>query len=248
MARVDDGYIGNRTVKTSPPGLLRRAANAGLKALGLKKKTKPTPDWRSRDYFLAGLRRDIRGIPDERCFVLQNVVRGLKAVPGDVAECGLRFGKSTAFMLAADQAKRTYCLFDSFEGLSEPTPQDALASTGKAYWTQSDLSVPEDLVRSNLAGFDQDLLIFKGWIPDRFPEVAERRFALLHVDVDLYQPTLDALEFFWPRLAPGGMVVCDDYGSRKCPGAKRAMDEFFADRDGRLMELPTFQALVVKPG
>ena len=76
----------------------------------------------------------------------------------------------------------------------------------------------------------------------------DRSFALLHVDVDLYRPTLQSLEFFWPRLAPGGVVVCDDYGSRKCPGARAAFDEFFADKDARLIELPTVQALVFKPG
>ncbi|MFJ5487135.1 TylF/MycF/NovP-related O-methyltransferase [Hansschlegelia beijingensis] len=232
----------------------RAAKKRGLKdraldALGLQRKKKRAPEWRKRDYFNLALKRGIEGIPDERCFVLQNVVRGLRHVPGDVAECGLRFGKSTAFMLAADEAKRTYCLFDSFEGLSAPQAEDALSDTGKAYWDQADLSVPEDRVRANLAGFpDKTLLFFKGWIPERFPEVADRTFALLHVDVDLYQPTRDALEFFWPRLAPGGMVVCDDYGSRKCPGAKRAFDEFFADGRGRLIELPTVQALVLKPG
>lgn len=247
MAGMDDRRVGVRKEKAQA-SLARRLTTGAAKALGLKKKKKPTPEWRTRDYFVSALARDIRGIPDERCFVLQNVVRGLRNVPGDVAECGLRFGKSTAFMLQADEAKRSYCLFDSFEGLSEPTAKDALPSTGKAYWTQSDLSVPEDLVRENLKGFGQELLIYKGWIPDRFPEVADRTFALLHVDVDLYQPSLDALAFFWPRLAPGGIVVCDDYGSRKCPGAKRAFDEFFADGQGRLIELPTYQALVFKPG
>jgi O-methyltransferase len=48
----------------------------------------------------------------------------------------------------------------------------------------------------------------------------------VHIDVDLYQPTLDSLEFFWPRLADGGFVVVDDYGSSQFPGATTATNEF----------------------
>ncbi|HBH79257.1 MAG TPA: hypothetical protein DDY39_05465, partial [Nitrospira sp.] len=67
---------------------------------------------------------------------------------------------------------------------------------------------------------------YKGWIPDRFPEVKERRFAFVHIDVDLYQPIMDSLKFFFPRLLPGGIIVVDDYGYSIFPGAKKAVDEF----------------------
>lgn len=217
--------------------------------VGMQKIPKLRP-WTTRPYLTRSLERGIHGIPDERCFVLQNVMFALRNVPGDVAECGVRFGKSTAFLYDADASGgmggRAFCLFDSFEGLSEPQKEDLVPGQDKAAWVKHELSVPEQTVRKNLADL-QNVHYFKGWIPDRFPDVAERTFALLHVDVDLYQPTRDALEFFWPRLSPGGMVVCDDYGSAKCPGAKRALDEFFADGRGGLMELPTMQAIAIKP-
>ncbi len=244
---LNDKLTGDRKEKSSSTRLRRKLSARALDVLGLQRRKTRPPEWRTRSYFRSALSRGVKGIPDERCFVLQNVVRSLRDVPGDIAECGLRFGKSTAFMLTADEAPgRTYCLFDSFEGLSEPQAEDFVKEYGKAYWGPSDLGVPEDRVRKNLASFD-NMLFFKGWIPTRFPEVADRSFAMLHVDVDLYQPTKDALEFFWPRIVAGGVVVCDDYGSRKCPGAKRAFDEFFADGRGRLIELPTAQALVLKP-
>ncbi|MGA0530515.1 TylF/MycF/NovP-related O-methyltransferase [Hansschlegelia sp. KR7-227] len=243
-----DKLTGDRKGKSSWSRLKKQWKTGALDALGLQVRKKRPAEWRTRDYFQPPLARGIKGIPDERCFVLQNVVRSLKDVRGDVAECGLRFGKSTAFMLSVDRPDRAYCLFDSFEGLSAPSPEDFMEGASKAHWEKSDLGVPEDIVKANLAGFPNELKFYKGWIPTRFPEVAERSFALLHVDVDLYEPTRDALEFFWPRLVPGGVVVCDDYGSRKCPGAKRAFDEYFADGRGRLMELTTVQALVFKPG
>jgi hypothetical protein len=84
-----------------------------------------------------------------------------------------------------------------------------------------------------------------GWIPERFTDVAERRFCFLHLDVDLLQPTHDALEFFYPRMVPGGVILCDDYGFETCPGARLAVDGFFASRPEPVVHLPTGQGLVI---
>jgi len=185
----------------------------------------------------------IPGIADPRCFVLQSVIRSLARVKGDVAECGVRRGRSTYFMLTADEAERTYHLFDAFEGLPEPTEDDRLAD-GSVRWTEGDLSTEEAVARENLSGFS-NVSFHVGWIPQTLTAVAGGSFALVHIDVDLHAPTRDSLEFFWPLVVPGGMVVSDDYGSRKCPGARKAFDEFFADKAG-IIELPTGQALVRK--
>ncbi len=66
---------------------------------------------------------------------------------------------------------------------------------------------------------------FPGWIPEAFAPDNPNRYRFVHVDVDLYQPTLDSFEYFWPRLVPGGTMVCDDYN---WPGAKRAVETFCA--------------------
>jgi len=130
-------------------------------------------------------------------------------------------------------------LFDSFEGLPEPGAEDG------SYWHAGDLACSEEAARHNLAGFSH-IEYYPGWIPSRFPDVADHRFCFVHVDVDLYWPTRDSLDFFFPRLYPGGMLVCDDYGFDSCPGARRAMDEFFADRRERVIHLPTGQGMVIK--
>lgn len=80
----------------------------------------------------------ITGIPDARCFTLQSVIRSIGAVEGEVAECGVRFGKSTVFLLEADRRQRHYHLFDSFEGLSEPTAEDEVEGDGSSYWSKGD--------------------------------------------------------------------------------------------------------------
>jgi hypothetical protein len=201
--------------------------------------------WVDDEDFKRAKARDIVGIPDPSCFVLQSIIRGLHSVDGDVAEFGVRYGKSTTFMLEADRRDRRYHLFDSFEGLSEPTAQDIVASTGKSAWKRGDITALEEVARSNLKAYS-NVQLYKGWIPERFQEAEDRRFALLHVDVDLYEPTRDSLSFFWPRLVQGGVVVCDDYGSIMCPGARRAVDEVVKENNAFLIELPTQQAIVLK--
>lgn len=88
--------------------------------------------------------------------------------------------------------------------------------------------------------------LYKGWIPEKFHEVEDKEFSLVHIDVDLHDPTLASLEFFWPRLNAGGMIVCDDYGSEACPGAKKAMDDFAAKYGFSVVHLTTGQGFITK--
>ena len=81
----------------------------------------------------------------------------------------------------------------------------------------------------------------------RIPEVESKKFAFVHVDVDLYQPTLDSLKFFYPRLLPGGVIVVDDYGYSVFPGAKRAVDEFLRGTDCSVFyETPMGSCFIIK--
>jgi O-methyltransferase len=66
------------------------------------------------------------------------------------------------------------------------------------------------------------------------------------VDVDIYRSVLDCCRFFYPRLVTGGAIVFDDYGRNSCPGAKAAVDEFFADTPEQPVYVATGQAFVVK--
>jgi O-methyltransferase len=88
--------------------------------------------------------------------------------------------------------------------------------------------------------------VYRGWIPEVFAQAPIERLCLAHVDVDLYQPTRDALAFFYPLLEPGGVLICDDYGFATCPGVREAMEEYMADKPERVIHLPTGQGLVLK--
>ncbi|MEE4360820.1 MAG: TylF/MycF/NovP-related O-methyltransferase [Pseudomonadales bacterium] len=187
------------------------------------------------------------GIPADRCTFLFDLARQVAArgVPGDTAECGVRFGKSSFFLLNAfQQPERLHHIFDSFSGLSEVSDED-VAIDGVKAWTAGEIAADEQVCRDKLAAYG-NCRFYRGWIPERFPEIADRTFALVHVDVDLYEPTRDALEFFWPRLSPGGVIVSDDYGFATCPGVTRAFDEFFADRGEKPLPIPSGQVVVWK--
>ena len=136
-------------------------------------------------------------------------------------------------------------LFDSFEGMSDPTAED-LRQDGSTPWRKGLLAATEVLLRNNLRDFASVIQIHKGWIPARFEDIEDERFCLVHIDVDLFEPTRDSVAFFYPRMVPNGIMVCDDYGFESCPGAKRAIDEFFHDKPEHVLHLPSGQCLIVK--
>ncbi|MEQ1952512.1 TylF/MycF/NovP-related O-methyltransferase [Mesorhizobium yinganensis] len=174
-----------------------------------------------------------------RFFTLyQMVSRVLAQGPsGDIAECGCWRGHSTyllANLLKAGNWPGHFWVFDSFEGgLSDKTPEDRTGrgnTSPEATRNQKESFFSDyDAVKASLAPFPF-VSLHKGWIPASFdaPGLAESRFALVHIDVDLYEPTRDSLEFFYPRMNPGGIIVIDDYGSALFPGSKTAVDEYLA--------------------
>ncbi len=183
----------------------------------------------------------------ERKWTLREFVRWTAKLDGDLAECGCYVGVSAWFMSSEAGPGSALYLFDSFEGLSAPTGKDSTRVGDAFEWKKADLSASEAELRANLAEFT-NVHVLKGWIPDRFAEVSDHGFRLVHIDVDLYEPTLQSLQFFYPRLVEMGVIVMDDYGYETCPGAFRAANEF-ADATGeRIIHLSTGQGVIIKAG
>ena len=191
-----------------------------------------------------------------RFYSLQQLVETVlkKGVAGDFAECGCWKGHSTyiiARLLADSRFAGTFTVFDSFEGgLSERGAKDQTVryrlTEQQMRVEQAHFASAEEQVAQVLEEF-AFVRLYKGWIPERFHEAAERTFAFVHVDVDLYQPTIDSLRFFYPRLAPGGAIVVDDYGYTHFPGAKKAVDEHLAENDCSMFyEIPTGGCFLIK--
>lgn len=183
------------------------------------------------------------GFNTHRKWALWQLLRLTAAVDGDTAECGVFEGASSWLICAANRqfaGQRIHHLFDSFEGLSKPDAKDG------SYWTVGDLARDEELVSSNLKPFLANIEFHKGWIPERFADVESKTFSFVHIDVDLYQPTLDSVRFFYDRLCPGAIVLCDDYAFSSCPGATRAIDEFLADKQEKMITLSSGGGFFIK--
>ena len=101
-------------------------------------------------------------------------------------------------------------------------------------------------LKNNLIQFSGKYSLIQGWIPKAFEQVKSEKVRFLHLDLDLYEPTFSSLEFFFPLIETGGIIVCDDYGFDSCPGARQAIDEFFAVAKHEVIELPTGQCFVIK--
>ncbi len=205
--------------------------------------TWPQLDWWHDADFNGYLERfgERRGLNTHRRWIMWQLLRLVEDVDGDTAECGVWRGAASWLICAARMGRGcTHHLFDSFEGLSDPEPADG------THWKAGALAASENLVLENLRPFAGMLALHKGWIPERFSAVDGKRFAFVHVDVDLRQPTLDSVAFFYPRLSPGGILLCDDYGCTTCPGATAALDNFLADKSEKIVALDAGGGFFIK--
>ena len=153
----------------------------------------------------------------------------VRNVPGDFAEIGVFRGAAFRKVadLAANQGRFAHA-FDSFVGMNEPSPAD-----GDGYPKgEFDIGGPQEFVRlMTKAGIARELYeIWPGYVPDCFAKVPETlRFAFVILDVDHYQPTVDALRWLPARINDRGILALDDYVPRqKHILATRAIDEFLS--------------------
>jgi O-methyltransferase len=121
-----------------------------------------------------------------------------------------------------------------------------VTSTGEPFEKGDFAQTSEAAVRALVTPAGANVAFHVGFIPDTFAGLELARLAFAHVDVDLYQSALDCIEFVYPRLVPGGILVFDDYGFPSCTRAREATDQAFAARREKPIYLPTGQALVIK--
>lgn len=157
-------------------------------------------------------------------------------VEGDFVECGCWHGHSAYMiskLLKKYKFKNNFHIFDSFEGgLSDKTEEDC---NERIKQSKKDEQIEKMLFSSRIEKVGHVLDEFKfvhlhnGWIPDVFKKGNTlEKIAFLHMDVDLYEPTLHSLEYFYPKISQGGCIAVDDYGVASFPGAKKAVDAFLS--------------------
>jgi O-methyltransferase len=140
-------------------------------------------------------------------------------IPGDLIETGVWRGGACIFMRGALKAygdnSRTVWLADSFQGLPRPNAEKYPEDAADTHWKRSDvLGISLDQVKSNFARYhllDDRVRFLKGWFSETLPTAPIQSLAILRLDGDMYESTMDALSSLYPRLSPGGFVIVDDY-------------------------------------
>jgi len=190
------------------------------------------------------------GMYEAVCYIVNN------GIEGDIVECGVF--KGGAMMAAALQLKqlgqtdkRIY-LYDTFEGMSEPSAYDLVFGAdvpAKVVWDKIQRKKADgipltsgeegfmclaalDEVKANMAstGYPADSLVFvKGKVEDTIPSTVPKQIALLRLDTDFYESTYHELVHLYPRLAPNGVIIFDDYGIWK--GSREAADHYFTENN-----------------
>lgn len=151
-------------------------------------------------------------------------------IPGAFAEVGVWRGETSAFLHRLAPARRLY-LFDTFAGFPE-----ADLPPGSEDGRFRDTSA--EAVRQRVGGSAEQVVLRPGYVPATLAGLEDETFAFALLDLDLLEPTRASLEFFYPRLAPGGYLVVHDYNNPESDWAcKRALDAFLADKPERLVEL-----------
>jgi len=156
-------------------------------------------------------------------------------VPGDLIETGVWRGGVTILMRgileAWDDPGRRVWVADSFEGLPAPDEATYPADAGHDLAGVPALMVDADRVRANFERYgllDDRVCFLEGWFADTLPSAPIEQLAVLRLDGDLYESTMDALAPLYDKVAPGGFVIVDDYGAWE--PCREAVDDFRRER------------------
>ncbi|OHV44489.1 macrocin O-methyltransferase [Pseudofrankia sp. BMG5.36] len=165
-------------------------------------------------------------------YCVEQVIRD--GVPGDLIETGVWRGGSCILMrgvLAAyGDTARTVWVADSFAGLPRPDAERYPADAGDLHHQVTVLAVSLAEVRENFRRYgllDEQVRFLKGWFRDTLPAAPIERLAVLRLDGDMYESTMEALTALYPKLSVGGFCIIDDYGVIE--GCRRAVDDFRRD-------------------
>lgn len=182
-----------------------------------------------------------------RLYTLFQAVKGTRSLAGDILELGVFRGggaKFLAMVSAAFGLQRHLYALDTFAGHEGIREEDGFIHEEGMFATTS-----QEEVQAYLQEFANVTLV-PGDVRDTLPALLERvgPLAMVHLDVDLYDPTAKALPQLFARLAPGGIIVVDDYGVISCPGVMQAVDEFVERQPAAVVALHqlTAQCVLVK--
>ena len=168
---------------------------------------------------------------------------------GDFVEFGVNTGVMSLAVcdyLDFNATGKTFWLFDTYDGIPVEQVSERERELGILADNDANTASATSLALSNFASFPSARLV-RGTVPDSLSAVDIERVAYLSIDMNIVEPEVAALTFFWDKLSPGAPVILDDYGWLPHLPQKEAMDAVAADRGVTILELPTGQGLLFKP-
>ncbi|MFD0930363.1 TylF/MycF family methyltransferase [Methylophilus glucosoxydans] len=184
-----------------------------------EKKRESGLDWPGMAHTMIGLKR-LSNIQ----FCIEQVIKN--DVPGDFIETGVWRGGGVIFMRgmlkALSVTDRLVWAADSFEGLPKPDPEKYPADLDDPHYKIDYLRVSLEAVKENFSAYgllDNQVKFLKGWFKDTLPQAPIDKLAILRLDGDMYESTMDALKSLYPKLSTGGYVIVDDYSIVNCAKA-----------------------------
>lgn len=173
-------------------------------------------------------------------YIVYSVTKSQSKLDGDMAEVGVFQGGSAKLICEAKGNKKLH-LFDTFEGLPQLSDKDT--HFGMTFWKKNQFNnTTYESVKNYLSKYE-NVFFYKGKFPHTSVPVEQSKFSFVHLDVDLYESTLDCLKFFYPTLASGGIIISHDYHTN---GVRSAFSEFFIDKKIPVIELTGSQCMVMK--
>lgn len=176
-------------------------------------------------------------LSDLEAYQVYMAVERTSKLDGDIAEVGV-FKGGSAKLICEAKGEKVLHLFDTFEGLPDICEMDDPEQVGKGQCLSSFETVKKYLEKYPY------VYIYKGIFPSTADPVKNKRFSFVNLDVDLYESTLNCLEFFYYRMNAGGIIISHDYTFHT--GVKKAIDGFFEEKPEPVISLAGSQCLIVK--
>ena len=237
-------YLKNFLIKTS----LRKFLSRVIFSIFINKPISKWPKWAGK---VCGInlpkrttKRKILESGGSNINIIFKLLEVTKDIDGQVAECGVFQGHSLLpiglYLKQENSLKKIYG-FDSFEGFNEEVKIDI--DLGGDNSSQKKIggfnSTSFNYVENLIKGFklSDKIKIFQGYFEETLSNVQEKKFSFVHLDCDLYSPYKGCLEFFYPRISRGGIILIDEYNDPSWPGCNKAVDEFIQTNSIKLSKI-----------
>jgi O-methyltransferase len=183
-----------------------------------------------------------------RTFVNCWAAESAASLPGDFVECGTNsgiFSRAITSFISFEKLPKTFYLMDTFTGFPEEQYSHASSAAELEQWRAE---VYKDVYADVKAYFSKypNVVLIKGTVPGTLAECPAEKIAYLSIDMNAAPPEIAALDYFWDKIVPGGIVVLDDYGWPRHEPQKAALDAFAQRKETRVLALPTGQGLMIK--